>query len=211
LKNQDKYIESLIAGGENQHLDFKYNISDSRKIAKTLVAFANTGGGKLLIGVRDNGSIAGIISDEELFMIEAAAQMYSKPEIEFEIQQWQMLNKVILEISVKESHNKPHYAQNEEGKWLAYVRHKDQNILANLVMLEVWTRQYRKKGIYIRYKKEEEILLHYLESNQFIALNQFCRLAKTSRFKAVRTLVNLIALDILKINIDEKGFTYSMK
>lgn len=62
------YIKKLIEGGENQQLDFKYCVSDSRKIARTLVAFSNTDGGRLLIGVRDNGSIAGIKSDEEIYM-----------------------------------------------------------------------------------------------------------------------------------------------
>ena len=66
----DNYLKKLIAGGENQHLDFKYCISDSRKIARTLSAFANSDGGRLLIGVRDNGSIAGIKSDEEYYMVE---------------------------------------------------------------------------------------------------------------------------------------------
>ena len=81
MKNKS-YIESLIEQGESQVLDFKYNINDSKKIAKSLVAFANTNGGTLLIGVRDNGSIAGIRTDEELYMLEAAAEVYSKPKID---------------------------------------------------------------------------------------------------------------------------------
>jgi predicted HTH transcriptional regulator len=61
----DRYLRKLISEGEGQKLDFKYCISDSKKIARTLSAFANTDGGKLLIGVRDNRSIAGVRSDEE--------------------------------------------------------------------------------------------------------------------------------------------------
>ena len=60
-----EYIHALIAEGEHQQQDFKFEISDARKIAKTLSAFANTDGGKLLIGVKDNGKIAGVRSDEE--------------------------------------------------------------------------------------------------------------------------------------------------
>jgi predicted HTH transcriptional regulator len=58
----DHNLKKLIAGGENQQLDFKFCVSDSRKIARTLAAFANSDGGRLLIGVKDNGSIAGISS-----------------------------------------------------------------------------------------------------------------------------------------------------
>ena len=61
----------------------KFEISDARKIAKTLSAFANTDGGKLLIGVKDNGKIAGVRSDEEQYMIEAAAGLYCSPEVNY--------------------------------------------------------------------------------------------------------------------------------
>ena len=74
-------LKKIIQGGENQQLDFKFEISDSRKIARTLVAFSNTDGGTLLIGVKDNGRIAGVRTDEEFFMVQAAAGMYCRPEI----------------------------------------------------------------------------------------------------------------------------------
>ena len=73
-----QYLEKLISEGEHVHQDFKFAISDARKIAKSLSAFANTEGGRLLVGVKDNGKIAGVRSEEELYMIEAAAN-YSKP------------------------------------------------------------------------------------------------------------------------------------
>ena len=68
-----EYIHTLIAEGEHQQQDFKFEISDARKIARTLSAFSNTDGGRLLIGVKDNGKIAGVRSEEEKYMIEAAA------------------------------------------------------------------------------------------------------------------------------------------
>ena len=80
LLTDTDYIHALIAEGEHQQQDFKFEISDARKIAKTLSAFANTDGGRLLIGVKDNGKIAGVRSEEEKYMIEAAAQLYCVPE-----------------------------------------------------------------------------------------------------------------------------------
>ena len=64
----------MIAEGEHQQQDFKTRIDDSRKIARTLVAFANADGGRLLIGVKDNGTVSGVRVDEELHMVEAAAE-----------------------------------------------------------------------------------------------------------------------------------------
>ncbi len=73
------YIQNLIEEGEHEHQDFKFQISDARKIARSISAFANNDGGHLLIGVKDNGKIAGVRSEEEMFMIEQAAEMYCRP------------------------------------------------------------------------------------------------------------------------------------
>ena len=69
------HIQKLIAEGEHQMLDFKFEVSDSKKIARSLVAFANTDGGRLLIGVKDNGAISGIRSDEEKHMIHPSSYL----------------------------------------------------------------------------------------------------------------------------------------
>ena len=48
------HIQKLISEGEHQQLYFKFEIADAHKIARSFVAFANTDGGRLLIGVKDN-------------------------------------------------------------------------------------------------------------------------------------------------------------
>ncbi|MCK7530152.1 MAG: ATP-binding protein [Marinilabiliales bacterium] len=78
-----QYINALIQLGENQRLDFKFEISDAKKMARTFSAFANTDGGKLLIGVKDNGRITGIRSEEEIYMAESSAHLYCKPAVEY--------------------------------------------------------------------------------------------------------------------------------
>jgi len=96
----DKYLKDLISVGENQKLDFKYCVSDSRKIARTLVAFSNSDGGKLLIGVKDNGRISGIKSDEEIYMVDTAVHLFCRPEISYKIKQHSVGTKSILEVEV---------------------------------------------------------------------------------------------------------------
>ena len=73
------YLERIIAEGEHEQQDFKYAISDARKIARSLSAFANHSGGRLLVGVRDNGSIAGVRNEEDIYLLEQAAEMYCEP------------------------------------------------------------------------------------------------------------------------------------
>ena len=98
-----QYIHALIAEGEHQQQDFKFEISDARKIAKTLSAFSNTDGGRLLIGVKDNGKIAGVRSDEEQYMIEAAARLYCRPEVSYSTQTYQVEGRSVLLVQIDEA------------------------------------------------------------------------------------------------------------
>ena len=47
-------IENLIALPEGKTLEFKRDLSSPRPILKTLLAFANTAGGRLIVGVDDD-------------------------------------------------------------------------------------------------------------------------------------------------------------
>jgi predicted HTH transcriptional regulator len=204
------YIKDLIEQGEHQQLDFKFEISDSKKIARSLVAFANTDGGKLLVGVKDNGVIAGVRSDEEYFMVEAAANMYCKPEVVFSTKEWRIDGKLVLEIKVGKSVLKPHYAPDKEGKWKVFIRVEDQNLLANKILLQVWKHQKNKTEVKIRYREQEELLMHFLNENRHITLSQFCRIAKIPSFMAEKILINFILLDIIQLVITEKQSYYRL-
>jgi predicted HTH transcriptional regulator len=205
------HIHNLIAEGEHQRLDFKFEITDSRKIARTLVAFANTDGGRLLIGVKDNGAIAGVRSDEEYYMLEGAATMYCKPPVEFQSKEWTINNKTVLEIIVPKSNKRPHYAAHKDGKWLVYIRVADQNLLANRVLLKVWEREGKPKGVFIKFTEKEKLLLEFLEKNPTITVSRFCRMAKISRQKAENILVKFVLLKTIHIIFTEKQTFYSLK
>ena len=205
------YIHNLIAEGEHQQLDFKFEITDSRRIARTLVAFANTDGGRLLIGVKDNGAIAGVRSDEEYYMLEGAATMYCKPPVGFQSKEWMINNKTVLEITVPKSRTRPHYAAHKDGKWLVYIRVADQNLLANRVLLKVWEREGKPKGVFLKFTEKEKILLQFLEQNPTITLSRFCRMAKIPRQKAENILVKFVLLKTIDIIFTDKQTFYSLK
>src|ERR1022692_1645121 len=199
------YIKNLIAGGEGQELDFKYHVSSASKIAKTLVAFANSKGGRLLIGVKDNGNIIGIESEEEIYMIDLAAESYCQPPVKVEMTDWKIDGKTVLEVYVPPSEDRPKYAKDENGKWLVYVRKDDENLLANKVMVEVYKRHKKKEGSLIRYEKPEKLLLEYLSKNNQITFNQFCRMAGIKPFIAERVLVNLVSIGLIRVEMTGKG------
>lgn len=204
------YLKELIEGGESQQLDFKYCVTDSRKIARTLVAFSNSNGGKILIGVRDNGSIAGIRSDEEIYMVDTAAQLFCRPEITYSIKQHTTGGKTILEVTVNKGEKRPYQVKNENGRWLAYFRHDDQNLVANRVLLQVWRKEEKGSGVLVKFGKAENALMDYLAKNGSITLSKFRKVARISSYRAESILANLIIFKILIINASEKGFTYSL-
>ncbi|WP_235934467.1 AlbA family DNA-binding domain-containing protein [Sunxiuqinia indica] len=204
------YLSKLLLEGEHQRQDFKYCIRDSKKIAKSLVAFANTDGGRLLIGVKDNGNIAGVRSEEEYYMVESAATIYSKPEINFTTQQHFIEGKTVLEVKIDPSTNKPHYAKNDDGKWMAYYRKDDENKLANRIMIEVWKKEKRKNGIFLNYSNSEQFLLDYLDKNETISHSAFTRKAQISYREAERIISDFIVLGILEIRTPEKKIIYAI-
>lgn len=197
------YIKKLIEEGEHQMLDFKFEISDSKKIARTLVAFANTDGGRLLIGVKDNGSISGIRSEEEKYMIESAAQMYCNPIVKFQTREWVVNGKTVLEVIVPKSKNK-HKAPDHNNIYKVYIRVKDQNILADRILLKIWKYQNNKHNINVTFTEAEMFLLKYLNYNERITLEEFCIKAKISRKEAERILVNFTLMNMIEMEITEK-------
>jgi len=204
------YLYKLIQEGEHQRQDFKYCINDSKKIAKSLVAFANTDGGRLLVGIKDNGKIVGIRTDEEFYMVEAAAKIYSNPPINFSTQQWQIEGKTVLEIQIESSSTKPHFAKDENGKWLAYQRVDDENYLASKIQINVWKKNNSSVGIHFTYSEYEKYLIDYLLNNPSITISKFMRQAHVSRNKAEEVLTNFIIMDVIEMTSEKDGTVFSL-
>jgi predicted HTH transcriptional regulator len=203
-----RYIHNLIAQGEGMNLDFKYCISDPRKIAKTLSAFSNSAGGKLLIGVRDNGSLAGVSSDEEYYMIDAAARLYCDPEVAVTTRTHTINGKSILEVDVPKSSKIPVKAKDDDGRWKAYFRQNDQNFMADRVILQVWRRSANLRGLLLRFEARENLLLNYLRAGEKISIAGFRSLAGLNARTAEKILSDFILCGIITYEASEKGIFY---
>ena len=203
-------IKKYLIDGEGETLDYKQEISSASKIAKTMVSFANHKGGVLLVGVRDNRSIAGIRSEDEKYMLDLAASFYCKPEIELELEEQNIGGKVILECTVPEGELKPYSAKGEDGKWWVHIRNKDKSLLASKIVVDVLKRQSSNKGTLIKYGKNEEALLKYLEDNDRITLQQFRKMVNISKWRASKILVNLISAGVILNHTHEKTEFYTL-
>jgi len=199
MRNQTdtQYIRQLVSEGEHVHQDFKFEISDARKIARSISAFANTGGGRLLVGVKDNGKIAGIRSEEEIYMIEAAAHMYCQPQVEVETQTYLVEGRSVLEVQINEAIKKPVYAIDEEDKPKAYIRIDDENILASPVHLKVWQYAKKENGALLTFTEKEQNLLSILKEHEPLTLNQCCKQCKTSRPTTCNLLADFIRFGLV--------------
>lgn len=204
-----KHISDLILRGESQTLDFKFEISDAKKIAKTLVAFSNTNGGTLLVGVKDNGSIAGVRTEEEIFMVDSAAKMYSNPPIQYKVESWYTKGKQILEVIISQGKKKPYFAQEKNGKWKSYVRVFDQNFLANNVLVRYW-KEKDIRNVELKYTREIEFLLEFLNDYPRITIDEFCKRAEITKKTAENILVDLLILNIIELKINDNIFYYKL-
>lgn len=206
-----KYLRSLIAEGEHQELDFKFEINEARKIARTLSAFSNTDGGRLLIGVKDNGRISGIRSDEEYYMLESAATLYCKPEVRFESRTYSIEGKNVLEIYIPPVDKKPVYARDESDRWMAYIRVRDQNALAGVVQLQVWKEEKKVRGRLLEFTRKEEILLGYLEKSPGVSLSKIQRDVGYGRKELVELMTKLVRFDVVEMKFADGVNRFSLR
>jgi predicted HTH transcriptional regulator len=204
-------LKSYIREGEHQTQDFKFRIDDSKKIARTLAAFANTDGGRLLIGVKDNGKVTGINPEEEFHMIQAASEMYCKPIVPFTSHVWEEKHKLVLEIIVEESETKPHKSFDENGILKTYVRSKDHTLLANKILIGVWKEQKRKTAKPQEFGENEQLLLAQLEKYEKCTLSRLYKLMQIKKGNIDKLLILFICWELVKMEITEEGTFYSLK
>ena len=175
-----------------------------------MVSFANNKGGRLLIGVADDGTITGVKSeDEERYMITRAAQLYAKPALEPIFEEKYVDDKLVLVVEIEQSNTKPHYALAEDGKWWVYVRVKDKSVLASKIVVDVLKRSADDKGVFIEYSTKEKALLEYLNKMQRINIKEYCDLLKLTRRSAQRILVNMVLSGMIRVHTTEKEEYYT--
>ena len=71
-------LDFLLSQPEGQYIEFKRSASVG--MAKDIVAFANTGGGTIVIGVNDNGDLTGVTnSNRQRSQVESIARNCDPP------------------------------------------------------------------------------------------------------------------------------------
>jgi predicted HTH transcriptional regulator len=210
IKDDMMKIKRLILEGEGVTLDFKKTITSCEKIAKTMVSFANNRGGRLLVGVSDDGTISGVKSeDEEKYMLTKAAHFYCKPALEPIFEEVYIDDKIVLIVEIKKSEMKPHYALGDDKKWWVYIRVNDKSVLASKIVVDVLKRENNDQGVFLEYSSKEKALLEYLNENERITSKEYSHMLNLSRRSTYRILVNLVLSGVIRMHTTEKEEYYT--
>jgi predicted HTH transcriptional regulator len=191
----EKYVKDLIRAGESNLVEFKKTINGPEKIAKPLSAFANSKGGYLFVGVDDNKQIVGIQPEEEIFVLEKAANFFCYPPVKIEFQEHITDDrKTVLEVYIPESSDKPHSIKDKEGVVKVYVRVNDQCLLAAPSVITALKNEYPAIEVdVVPLSNNEKTLISYLQKKQKITLKDFAKLINVSKRRASRILQVMIS------------------
>lgn len=208
---QDReFLEGLIQQGEHQQQDFKYKVEDAYKLAKSVSAFANTEGGRLLIGVRDDGVLAGVKSEEEIYMMHKAAYECCSPESDVSFRTFHVDRHNIVIATIPPAISKPVCALDEQGQSTAYVRIKDENIVASPVLVEMWKQEQRAENV-MPYTDTESRLMEQMRLNPHQPLQVISKIAHVKRFTVIKVLARLIRYGLAEWEYDGDDFLFSLK
>ncbi|MFZ5946873.1 MAG: helix-turn-helix domain-containing protein [Stygiobacter sp.] len=205
----------MIENGESLTVEFKQRFSSYEKIAKEMIAFANTRGGFLFIGVDDDKSIYGIESEKsDTELIKETAEKFCEPKVDYSIDCISIKNKDIICVQIFESTNKPHRIQDYKNSLdlnsaQVYVRVNDKSMLASKEMIKILQTQSREQSLkHYQIGKEEKIVFDYLDKYEKITVKELGKIANISDRRASRTLIKLVRANLLLIHIKDTGESY---
>lgn len=207
-------LKKLVLKGEGQTLEFKRKANHPDKIVREMVAFANTNGGILLIGIEDDKTIYGSkVPDEEIFAVTHHLELYA-PLINYTFEKVAISQKrEVLVFYIEESEKKPiyltHYLQPKEKS--AFVRAADKSIVASVEMEYILRYRSLQTGVRFRFGEREKQVLQYLEKNATITLEIAQQLLHLGKKQTSITLVTLVRAGILNIFPTEQGDFFKLE
>jgi predicted HTH transcriptional regulator len=178
-------VERLLRQSEGKSLEFKRDFSNKQNLLKTLVAFANTAGGVVLIGLEDkNHTIKGVESPldlEEAISSSIYDNITPKLVPEIEVLSWR--DRTLLGIEVFPSPNRPHYLTKQGLHNGTYIRVGSSNRVADNTIIDELRRQ-------VKHQSYDELAMTELSSEAIdfrAASEQFSSVKSLSR-KDLETL-----------------------
>lgn len=216
-----KDVMALIAEGEGLRVEFKRHFSTEEKIAKEMIAFANTKGGTILFGVDDDGTVVGLHSEKsELSEIEHVSQFFCEPPVSIrcDVIPWSG-KKDVIAVTVLPSREKPHTLVEYDaagkritnGARVGFVRVQDKSMQASKEVMNVMrSRRSDAPALRIAIGYNERVLFDYLEENKRITVHDYSNLVNISRRRASKILVDLVRAGTLLLHTVETAEFFTL-
>ncbi len=210
-----KELLELIEEGENLHCEFKLRFSSPEKIAKEIIAFANTSGGYILFGIDDDKRVIGVQSEKgESELIENAIRDFCEPYIEHSTLYFDIDGKEIVAVYFPESETKPHritdYNESlDVNTALVYIRVNDKSVQAGKEMIRLFKSNSTDSQL-TKYAigHLEKMVFDHLEKFETISVKELMSNGNLSNRRASRTLTKMVRAGLLLIHTKDNGESY---
>jgi predicted HTH transcriptional regulator len=209
-------LEQLVDLGEGISLEFKRRVPQPERIAKEIVALTNTHGGRIVLGVDDDGTILGIDhASEEEFLLRQAVEAHCRPVVEYETERVVVEpRRDVLVVTIPESSTKPHRvvldAEDPDDEGAPYVRVEAMSIEASPETVQELREQENTSGVTFEFGETESLLMRYLDDYGRISVSQLAQLADIPRERASQTLLRLTKADLLHLHPNEDGDFFTL-
>lgn len=208
-------LEQLVGLGEGISLEFKRRVPRPERIAKEIVALANTNGGRIVLGVSDDGTIRGVDdASEEEFLLRRATDAHCHPPVPYETERVVVApRKDVIVVTVPESQSKPHFVVGEpstNGKGPAYVRVEEKSMEASDETVQLLRNEEEDVGVTFEFGETESLLMRYLDDYGRITISELAQLADISAERASQTLLRLTKADLLRLHTSEEGDYFTL-
>ena len=104
-------LDAAIDGGEDEHTEFKQDLDkDGMEFLESVISFANTKGGRILLGVSDDGKVVGTVGDFDKMdkRIRGMVNNRCKPNVAIKIEQVDLGGTPVIVVHVEEGKDKPY-------------------------------------------------------------------------------------------------------
>ena len=210
-----KELLDLIEEGENIQVEFKRKFSTQDKIAREMIAFANTKGGYVLFGIDDDKKIVGVESEKETTeLVKDTALNYCEPPLKYSIEYREIDGKEIVIVIVPESNIKPHRIQDYKTDIdittaIVTIRVNDKSVQASKEMIRILRAQSNQTALkkYILGPIEKTVF-EYLSKVERISVKELSNLVNISERRPSRTLVKMLRANLLMIHTKDNGEEY---
>lgn len=204
-------LKRLAALGEGMHLEFKRKVPRPERIAKEVIALANAEGGRVLLGVDDDGSVVGVRDAlEEEFALRRALERHVHPRVDVELERVPITpRREVVVVDVPASRLKPHFLieepeANGQAARTAYVRVGASSVEASREAVRLMRHAAEPRDVRFEFGEKEQKLMRYLDRHERITVEGFARLAGVPRRSASQTLVLLARASVLRLHPDER-------